>query len=577
MIRRRLALVGVAAGLLLGLVPLLPARAADVYETFNVPTIEGNTVRVEVVRDPSKDPQPVLLTVSPYNDVTDTAIAKDGLAGTYNPLGIARATADVLGTRGSTGCWDYGGKKEQRAAADAVKFLAKLPWSNGKVGMIGVSYEGTTANMVAALGDEVPELKAIVPIASISRWYGYAYSNGVRYFGNSEVVTDEGIDTPILFDLQDGRTTLIDPNDPKTPERVQDHAGECGIVEHTNKGYDASPDYDQFWLDRDYLKDASKFRAAALVVHGWQDYNVKQEEGINLYEALPVDDPATPVVEGVPFKRLYMSQSSHADGNGPLYAPLLKRFLLHTLKGVSNNVEKDDPVLSLGRTADSAGTRSATTYKSDASWPPAGTQAVTLNLTRSTLGGGGLQPAPVAAGTASYVDDGTVTEEVSRRLPAATTVSTAAGPPGGTEGGWLYYLTPPLTAPLRMTGRAVLDLKLQVAGPQGHVTPLLLDVPPSGNAQTGTAIVSRGFMNLAYRDGLTAAKPVPSMTDFTARVPFMPQDFTFPAGHRIGLLVQSSNTVWAVPTAPTGRVTVAHGPGASTLTIPVVSPPATLF
>ena len=38
----------------------------------------------------------------------------------------------------------------------------------------------------------------------------------------------------------------------------------------------------------------------------------------------------------------------------------------------------------------------------------------------------------------------------------------------------------------------------------------------------------------------------------------LPQDYTVAAGHRIGLRVQSSNTVWAVPGNP-GTVDVAQG------------------
>src|SRR5688500_2708069 len=105
---------------------------------------------------------------SPYSTLLEPEPAKDGVGMDWVPKGYARAVADVLGTRGSTGCWDYGGPDEQQAGVDVVKHLAAQPWSNGNVGMMGVSYEGTTATMVAARGDDVPELKAIVPIAAIS-------------------------------------------------------------------------------------------------------------------------------------------------------------------------------------------------------------------------------------------------------------------------------------------------------------------------------------------------------------------------------------------------------------------------
>ena len=76
--------------------------------------------------------------------------------------------------------------------------------------------------------------------------------------------------------------------------------------------------------------------------------------------------------------------------------------------------------------------------------------------------------------------------------------------------------------------------------------------------------VERGFLNLDYRDGLETADPAPGKW-VKARVDLLPQDFTFPKGHRIGLIVQSSNTVWAVPGSP-GVANILTGP------LPDVSP-----
>ncbi len=148
-----------------------PAHAKVVYETYSVPTVDGARVSVEVMRDDAHRDAPVVLTYSPYNTLSETTehnLANDDLGQRLVKRGYARAVADVLGTRNSTGCWDYGGPKETQSGVDLVKFLAKQGWSNGRVGMIGTSYDGTTANMVASTGIE--ELKAIVPIAAISRW-----------------------------------------------------------------------------------------------------------------------------------------------------------------------------------------------------------------------------------------------------------------------------------------------------------------------------------------------------------------------------------------------------------------------
>ncbi|HVL32644.1 MAG TPA: CocE/NonD family hydrolase, partial [Actinomycetota bacterium] len=363
----------------LAMLPATPAAAAEVYEIHYVPSVGGSVIRVEILRNNNFDAekQPVLLTYSPYNSLGGRQPASDSIAGRFVRRGYARAVADVLGTRGSTGCWDYGGAAEQQSGVDVVKYLANLPWSNGNVGMIGVSYNGTTANMVAATG--IPELKAIVPIAAISRWYGYAYHDGVRYFLNSREVTDQGFDTPLVFDVGFGDTVAPDPTGKHFGDTVVARAGECAAIEHTMHAYSRSPDYTDFWKQRDYRKDAHKFRAAVLLVHGWQDYNVKQVEGVSLFERIPVDDPSTSEVEGVPFKILHMTQESHNDATGPYYAGLLERFLARTLRDQVNGVENEPSVYSLGRDASGA----FRTYDIGASWPPAGTGTLALHLGRS--------------------------------------------------------------------------------------------------------------------------------------------------------------------------------------------------
>ena len=537
--------VGIATA---GLTPSVrAAAAAPVTEIFYVPTVEGAQIRVEVYRDPAFDPQPVILTYSPYNTLGEPEPSHDGLAERYVPLGYARASADVLGTRGSTGCWDYGGLKEQQSGVDLVKFLATQPWSSGKVAMIGGSYDGTTANMVAATG--IPELTAIVPQAAINHWYGYAYGNGVRYFVNSEEPTDEGFDTPLAFDYGLNRTVAPDPHDPAflvsiLPYRIGNCEDES--LMHTQEGYSRQPDYDQFWLDRDYKKDVSKFRAAVLLTHGWKDYNVKQEEGVSLWEAIPVDDPATPAVDGVPFKLMYLTQQTHAGPNGEEWQPLLDRFFEHTLKGVDNGIDSDPRrVLTRGRSLDDDGNYVDLSPVYETDWPPPSTHDVTLHLTAGDGDTGGLETAPGPPGTVAYTDDAGASEEASIAQPM--------GSPS-----WRFFQSEPLESDLRLAGSAVLDAWVTTENPTQHLTPVLVDVLPSGELR----FVERGFLNLDYRNGLAQHEELQPGEWGHARVPLLPQDFTFPAGHRVGLLVQSSNTVWAVP-GSAGQVEIGLGPPAA--------------
>ncbi len=500
--------------LALGVLLALPgaALAADpVFEKYKVPTVGGAEINVEVMRPADNPDAPVILTYSPYNTLSETNspnLANDDLGQHYVPKGYARAVADVLGTRNSSGCWDYGGADEQQSGVDLVNFLAAQPWTNGKVAMIGGSYDGTTATMVAARGEDVPGLAAIVPIAAISRWYGYAYGDGIRYFLNSERPTDEGIDTPLAFDFGLARTPPTDPSDPLFAEKLASRANPCEAEEHTVKGYDRTPDYDDFWLERDYRKDARNIRAAALVAHGWQDYNVKQEEGVDLYRALRNTD----------FKRLYMWQAGHSSPGNANWQPLLDRFFDHTLLGVENGVDTEPPVLTEGRSA----TLKSTGFRTEDAWPPSGTTRRAL-----ALGGG------------SFTDMATTTEEQSTRMPDA-------------EASWLFFQGEPLSEDTRMTGAARLRLSLSVDRDHAHLAPVLVDVAPDGTTKT----VSRGFLNLQYRNGLAQAEPIPPGEPIRATVTFKPQDQTFEAGHRIGVILQGSNTVWAIPDDPGAGYTV---------------------
>ena len=592
---RAIRTLALAAGVLATLLPALPAQAAVVYEIYYVPTVDGATIRVEIERDTKFDAakQPVILTYSPYNTLSETEPASGSA---YVSKGYARAVADVLGTRGSTGCWDYGGLKEQQSGVDVVKFLAGktpgragsrtgpetfLTWSNGSVGMTGTSYDGTTANMVAATG--IPELKAIMPIAAISHWYGYAYYDGVRYLGNSKVANDEGFDTPLAFDYGFNRTVPVD--DPAMAQNRVNPQCEQESLAHTQQGYSRSPDYTKFWEERDYRKDASKFRAAVLLVHGWQDYNVKQDEGLSLFEALPVDDPESAEVEGVPFKMMVLSQQPHS-GAPSNFSNLYLDFWAQTLKGQDKDVELQPQVQTLGRTSSGP----AAVYSAESSWPPVGTNNVKLYLGRSfdcvpgapcagpagsTGEYGWLATTPQNTGSGwSHATTAAVSEEMTLEDPTNREMAKPNGQPVRGHGYVsLFQESPPLAEDTRIAGRAVLDAYVNPANPSQHLTPLLVEVQSNGNL----VLVERGFLNLDYRNGLAKAEPAAGWQ--RARVSFLPQDYTFKKGSRIGLILQGSNSVWAVPGNP-GLVSYAMGPQANvtpvgtSLELPLVNPPA---
>ena len=175
------------------------------------PTHPGMTVElhVEVVRPKKVQPYPTILEASPYHgtladrsgtrifpgpkknplpdyvdsDETPGGVEGDitlGLAGYFAPRGYAVVFVDLRGTGRSTGCLDHLGPEDLSDAEDVLKWVAKQKWSNGRVGMTGHSYVGSTPQMYAATHH--PALKTIAPSAGLAAMYHHKFQKGVPYF-----------------------------------------------------------------------------------------------------------------------------------------------------------------------------------------------------------------------------------------------------------------------------------------------------------------------------------------------------------------------------------------------------------
>ena len=83
------------------------------------------------------------------------------------PHGYAFAQVSVAGTGRSNHCMDLMGNAEQLGNDAAVRWFGEQNWSNGAVGMIGKSYDGSTPWQAAMFGAEHDYLKTIVPISGL--------------------------------------------------------------------------------------------------------------------------------------------------------------------------------------------------------------------------------------------------------------------------------------------------------------------------------------------------------------------------------------------------------------------------
>ncbi|TSE00271.1 CocE/NonD family hydrolase [Skermania sp. ID1734] len=76
--------------------------------------------------------------------------------------GYTQIVVDVRGTGFSQGVWQAFGEREQQDTVEVVQWASKQPWSNGRIGMSGISY--SAINQLQAAEHHAPGLQAIFPI-----------------------------------------------------------------------------------------------------------------------------------------------------------------------------------------------------------------------------------------------------------------------------------------------------------------------------------------------------------------------------------------------------------------------------
>ena len=222
--------------------------------------------------------------------------------------------------------------------------------------MIGKSYDGTLSNGVAATG--VEGLKTIVPVSAISSWYLYSRTGGVRHNTNYPASLNNTVTTgsgpPTGVNLPE-RRTLCNP-------LWAPFSDDANVL---NGDGDAHGDMNQFWRDRDHVKDAAKVKASVFITHGIQDDNVKMDQVGPWWDALKAN--------GVQVK-LWLLRAGHEDpfeSRRAVWVDTLHRWFDHYLYGVANNIAAQ-PRVTIENEKD--------VWGDYADWPIPGTQNVDVYL-----------------------------------------------------------------------------------------------------------------------------------------------------------------------------------------------------
>ncbi|MCX2971417.1 MULTISPECIES: Xaa-Pro dipeptidyl-peptidase [Streptomyces] len=459
-----------------------------------------------------------------------------GLPGWYDdyflPRGYAVVLGHSIGTGDSTGCPTTGDMNETLGTTAVVDWLngrataydesgrpVQADWSTGDVGMLGVSYNGTLANMAATTG--VAGLKAIVPIAAISDWYDYYRANGLVVAPGGY----QGEDADVLAEAVVGNSGCADEIDDLTARQDR-----------------ATGDYTDFWQARDYVRRVSEATPAVLVMHGHSDWNVKGEHYARWWEALRAHD--------VP-RKIWLHRGGHATPSRPDYRETVGRWFDEHVKGLDTGI-MDEPTADV-QLADGS-------WHQYADWPDPQAQRAVYHLSAdSATAPGTLGAEPTGSQVRqSFTDQG-------RTRDAASLVAR----PDGADGARLVYRTPPLETDLRLSGVPEVTLRAAVDNRDAaNLTALLVDYGPPGGSADPT-VVTRGWIDPHNRDGRATGRPIVRGREYDLTFRMQPKDHLFEEGRRIGLVVISTDRDFTLRPRP--GTTLHLAPAGSTLALPLVA------
>lgn len=454
------------------------------------------------------------------------------------PRGFAVVHSSSPGTGLSDGCPTIGGKNESLAPKAVIDWLCgrakgftsvdgddevKAFWSTGKVGMTGTSYNGTIPLAAATTG--VEGLEAIVPVSPNTSYYHYYRSNGlVRAPGGFQ-----GEDIDVLYDY-------VHSGNPDRDEycdcNVRDEEMAPGMARDTG-------DYNEFWAGRDYLNQLDDVKAALLMSHGFNDWNVMPEHSFRIYNAFNK--------KGVP-AQIYYHQNGHG---GPPPLKMINRWFTHYVLGVDNGVEKEGKAW-IVRENDKPD--KPTAY---ADYPNPDAFPVTLNLT-------GRSP---ARGDLSLDQKTGVSEEklVDNFSFSGETLAQAEY----TEHR-LMYVTPELKEPVHLSGLANLRIRMASTKPAANLSAWLVSLPwdESKKAKIHDNIITRGWADPQNYRSLTEGEPLVPGQFYELSFDFQPDDQVIPKGQQIGLMIFSSDRNFTLHPDPGTELTIDLD--ATQLTLPVV-------
>ncbi|HTO69780.1 MAG TPA: CocE/NonD family hydrolase [Myxococcota bacterium] len=415
------------------------------------------------------------------------------LAKRFLARGYAWLDVDVRGSGASGGVQrSLWADDEVEDGGQLVDWIVRQPWSNGRVGALGDSYDGTAAELLLAAGR--PAVRAVAPRFSLFDAYtDIAFPGGVRLvwftdtWGRLDAALDRGelrrafpwwvplfvigprpVDGPGAADaLAAAQRAHADNFDVAHAAREVEYRDDVA-PELGGSTKDFSP-----CCGRRARIEASG--AAVFGTSGWWD-GAYPRAAARRFRSLA--NPGGRLLLGPwnhggdqaldPLQATRASEFDHA-------AELLRFFDFH-LKGVANGWEREPPVHYF--------TTGESRWKSAASWPPpAHVQPLWLAEGHALAS---RAPAEAAAADEWRADPESRTGTSSRWRGLTVPTWTEYGDRADADQHNLVYDSAALEADLEVTGHPVLHLWLRADGPDAAVFAYLEDVDPKGRVGYAT-------------------------------------------------------------------------------------------
>jgi predicted acyl esterase len=517
--------------------PSAPAYGVELEKTW-IPMKDGVRLAVTLYK-PAKlrtgERVPALLEYLPYRKDDDEAVRDYGTHSYFARRGYVGARVDIRGFGASEGTppdREYSAQ-EQQDAEEVIAWLARQPWSNGKVGMLGISWGGFNSIQMALR--KPPALKAILAVAATEQLFkeDVHYIDGVFHVDEFELTMDLDQGRPGAPDFSLSES-VIGP-------RMDSAPWSLNYMKRQRDG--------EFWHSP--LRPLETLEVPAFLIGGLQDgYRDSILRMLDVVKA--------------PLKA-WIGPWNHGFPNGSDYGPAVEwrdqavRWFDYWLKGRDTGVLQDPRVVIYQQhwhPPESQAQDIPGEWRAEA-WPPAGLTPTTLYLQPEHR----LGPQPPPAG-----------RDLLRYVPSA-----------GVEAGFwwgelltdqrpvdafsLIYDSQALTDDVAILGLPRVTLQVSADAPLADWFVRLSDVAPDGRVTmvTGAGINGAQRNSMAAPEDLVPGKVYPLSLDLHLA------SWVFPKGHRIRIAV--SNALWPMnwptPYPMTTSVTLG-GDAASRLVLPQV-------